>query len=292
MTRMRRVLFLAFGRIGRRRRELLDRLVRKEPPTDSAALQQMIRAEAPNEPDDWLAKWDVKKLQAFLVAQAQSGIRSSPRPILKATQTDPAKQVPTENAFGLPLHPKPARTKLKKAWKRIIDRVLPPVAEGEWTLLRDLASGKVTGPGWEIPTRRLVAGPKGETAGQLEQRPWNWIPYVAKPIRYVERTNARPLKLMAETADADGSLPGSRPAKLHNYTARFWRRLYAQVWQLTATMKKKPSGEGWDVKWGSTRLSLSAPAAVHEEFFHGVSKDGTLPQTPVEGQKKLAPRPR
>jgi hypothetical protein len=290
---MRRVLFLAFGRIGRRRRELLDRLVRKEPPTDSAALQEMIRAEAPNEPDDWLAKWDVKKLQAFLVAQAQSGMRSSPRPILKATQTDPAKQVPTENAFGLPLHPKPARTKLKKAWKRIIDRVLPPVTEGEWTLLRDLASGKVTGPEWEIPARRPVAGPKNETAGRLKQQPWDWIPYVVKPIRYVERTNARPRKLMAETAaDANGSLPGSQPAKLHNYTARFWRRLYAQVWQLTATMKKKPSGEGWDVKWGSTRLSLSAPAAVHGEFFQGVSKDGTLPQTSVGGQKKSAPRPR
>lgn len=293
MARMRRVLLLAFGRIGRRRRELLDRLIRKDPPADSAALQELIRAEERplGEPDDWLTKWDVGKIQTFLASQAQAGIRSSPRPDIKSTQLDPRKNIPTENIWGRPLHPRLARTKLKKAWKKLIDRVLPPVAEGEWELLRDLASGKKAGPEWEIPTRRTLARRDDKAGSEAQGQEWHWAPYTVKPIRQVERKNSRPLKLMTGTAGGNSSLPGSPPAKVHNYTARFWRRFYAQIWQMTATMEKKPGGEGWNIKWGSTRLVLSPPAAGHAEFFQGVSSDGKLLGTPAKGQKKSAPRP-
>lgn len=290
MTRMRRVLLLAFGRIGRRRRELLDRLVRKDPPADSAALQELIHSasagsgSAPaDEPDDWLAKWDVEQIRTFLASQSQAGIQSSPRPVLKSKHVNPEKSIPTENTWGRPLHPRLARSKLKKAWKKLIDRVLPPVPHGEWEVLRDLAAGKLTGPEWRVPARRPVAAPSDEAGGQ--EQPWHWVPYTIQPVRQVERKHSRRLTLMTGSVD-DGSLLGSSPAKVHNYTARFWRRLYSHVWHMTATMEKKPVGNGWNIKWGNARLELSPPTASHAEFFQGVSKDGRLSATPAKGQKK------
>lgn len=282
MTRMRRILLLTFGRTGPRRRELLDRLVRKEPPTDSAALEQMMHAEASDEPDDWLAKWDVEKVEAFLKSQAHAGLHNSPRPLLKGSQLDLAEKIPSENAFGLPLHPRLARNKLKKAWKRVIDRALPPLTQGQWELLRDLATGELKGPEWAVPRRRPVAGrPKGKAAViPREEQAWNWAPYTTSPVRHVERKNSWRMKLIAGTPDADGPLPGMQPAKLHNYTDRFWRRLYTQVWKLSAIMEKKPGGKGWAVKWGRIPPRLSPPAAVHGEFFHGVSEDGKRPRVP------------
>lgn len=41
-VRMRRVLMLGFGRIGRRRRELIDDLVRRDRPTDTESLSKFI----------------------------------------------------------------------------------------------------------------------------------------------------------------------------------------------------------------------------------------------------------
>ena len=274
LPRMRRILYLTFGRIGRRRRELVVSLVSKEVPPDTAALEELIsqtaatKATGDTEPKDWLAKWDLPKIQAFLASQARIDLKTSPRPDLKATQLNPTKKIPTENIWGNPLHPRLGRSKLRKAWKKLIQRTLPPISQGEWDLLRRLATGEASGPEWDIPVRRRAATVLGTEATKAA---WDWARYTEKPVRHVERPNSRQFKLLSGASD-DSSLPGLAPINKNNYTTRLWKRLYSHVWEMTATMEKKPGDSGWDVKWGgSSGPNLPSASTGHFEFFQGVS---------------------
>lgn len=372
---MRRVLLQVFGRIGPRRRELINHLVRGDPPSSSEALREQLQdltiaspaphttvrtgensaaaavgteeksgpsnptstspgsavlsakdkgtLEKPAPRGDWLDKWDTAKIRAFVRTQmvAQGRLNSLPRPAIRG-DASVRPDLPKENAWGLPLHPKVARTKTKKWWRKLIHRVLPPVEKGQWELLLRLAAGDMGEHGeWEVPARRTPARTIPPThavegtaiAGHAppEDSGWNWQVYTSSPVRAVERKYSRRSRAFLtpgerDQAESASSLPRplGRPAVpigLRHLTPRLWRRLYMQIWQMTATMERRQPGEKpagpdtgrqdegtrkggaggegkdgreWNITWGSAAFQAQSATSRHAELFDGVDAQG------------------
>ena len=272
--RMRRVLALAFGRTGPRRRELMEVLRRHESPTDTAALDAQVRdadaaAPAKTRPPDWLDKWNQDRLLAFAKSQARVNQSNSPRPEVLAKQLRPSLAVPESNVWGRPFAKKVARSKERKWWVALVNRLVPPVAKGEWDILQALSTGKA-GKEWEVPPRRsrLLSG------GTDKHERWEWERYATEAVRSVDRPLSR--KFRALYGNPDGSAVG-----LHLWTPRSWRRLYESIWQVTATMDRAEGQPGkGDFKWGRQDFQPTVASTLHDEFFEGVDHEGKLPKTP------------
>jgi len=271
--RMRRILALAFGRIGPRRRELMEILRRHDSPADTAALEAQVRdADAPlkTRPTDWLDKWNQARLLAFARTQAQVKVFHSPRPEVTDKQLQPSLAVPAVGVWGRPLAEKVARTKERKWWIALANRLLPPVTKGEWDLLQALSTG-TAGKEWDMPPRRTPV-PSDRAAGTNDD--WEWERYATEAIRSVDRPQSR--KFRALHGNADHSTVG-----IHSWTPRSWRRLYEGIWQLTATMENSDEQPGkWNIKWGRGNTQPTVASNLHREFFEGVDSTGKLPKRP------------
>jgi hypothetical protein len=296
--RMRNVLLAVFGRSGRRRRELMTKLVEPEPPVDTAALSQAISdiktttTIREGRKEDWLDKWNAEKVRALAQAQLQHRPDNSPRPKIPAKSLYPEKLVPRENIWGLPLTEKAARAKLKQGWRVLANRLLPPVPKSQWELLADLAYGRKSGPEWAVPSRRAVADSRwmqqqgdGGIAGSHADEPWDWQKYATQKVRLVDRQKARSRTLLSGQTDDTSPMPG-QPTVQHNYTARWWRRRYADVWSLTPLLEATEGGKGWTVTWGKSILTSPKPGPRQMELFEGIGTTGKKPRAP-----RSKPRP-
>lgn len=287
MVRMRRVLLLAFGRVGRRRRELMAHLLRPKP-NSSAELEhyaaKAAAATAEGRKMDWLDRWDLDKLRAFARSQVQALLNNPPKAPITANQTVPAKCIPAENAWGKPLPPKLYRTKLKKMWKAVADKLMPPLPKREWELLADISEGKVRDPRWFPPPRRPVA--RAASGDGMERREWNWPAYATMPVSIVDRPTNRRNKLLTGAVDENTPTGDPQPINCHKYTARTWRRLFGNIWQLTATMEKKATGQGWNIVWGKPKFQ-APPASVGDMEFFGDFAADAAPQT-TKGKRREA----
>ncbi|EFX02373.1 hypothetical protein CMQ_2422 [Grosmannia clavigera kw1407] len=273
LVRMRRIMMMAFGRIGWRRQELMSGLRLLDQPNSSAELEQRLADVRPE--TDWLDKWNTEKLLAFAKSQSQHTVHNSPRPQVNPKRLNPAEAVPPVNAWGRPFVPKVARTKLKKWWKSLAHRILPPLPRGDWELLRKLATGQA-GAEWMAPSRRTVVKTSTEPENDTFSG-WDWEKYATRPIRVVERPRSRRFRVSFGVAqDAPGPYDG--PAiGIHRYTPRLWRRLYAEIWQMSATMEPRAGG-GWTITWGGVAPKLLQPTAADLAFFEGVDSKGNVPK--------------
>ncbi|KXX82212.1 hypothetical protein MMYC01_201704 [Madurella mycetomatis] len=284
VMRMRRVLLRAFGRIGRRRRELVADLVHREIPTNTEELREYgVKASgiaAERRKIDWLDSWDVDKLRTFARSQIQACLTNPPKAPITYTQTVPEKVIPAENSWGRPFAPKVARTKLKKVWKAVADKCMPPLPKEEWERLGRIAGGKEPGPEWLPPPRRTVAQ---SALGGQESRTWNWQSCATKPISVVDRPARRRSKLLNGVVDDNTPTGDPQPANYQKYTPRLLRRLFGEIWQLTSIMEKKPHGQGWDVTWGKLDFNVPLATTRTAEFF------GHLPTDTVPSAKGSEP---
>ncbi|CAK7212111.1 hypothetical protein SCUCBS95973_001331 [Sporothrix curviconia] len=297
MDRMRRVMMLTFGRIGWRRHELLATFRQPGQPHNSAQLEVDLRPQDGQAPvaRDWLDSWDKHKLLVFARSQAGRSLRSSPRPQAVLKRLDPQKAVPPVSIWGKPFAAKVARSKEKKWWRQVENRILPPLPRSEWDLLTQLATGQA-GPRWDVPPRRapaavtpLAGAPAAKSSG-IET--WEWEKYLTGPIRVIERPQSRRFRLPPRPGTLQQTQPEARfdgPAiGFHKYTPRFWRRLYEDIWQLSSVMEKKTGrpANAWHVTWGGAPLRPVPPSASNLEFFEGVDSKGALLKRPGEGSHK------
>ncbi|KAK5652386.1 hypothetical protein OQA88_10578 [Cercophora sp. LCS_1] len=276
---MRRVVMLVFGRTGQRRRILMEHYLTRLPSADEKEKEEAhkggLQRALDGRPLDWLDRWDMDKLQALVRSQAKAVETDSPRTQLKAKEIDADKSIPKETCWGRPLTKKATRNKVLKQWKRILDKLLPPMPKDEWELLGDLARGKEIDKQWAEPRRRPVArspGGGGAFSGFLD---WNWQAYATRPIARVDRQGSRRLKLRSGVVDDNP--PGGDPVPLgkHKLGPHLWRRLMARVWRLSAFMEPEPSKKGWQhwkFTWGEKSFEPTTSTAG-AAFFR------TLPET-------------
>ena len=136
-----KILAMTYGRIGKRRHDLLQVLKVPDIPMDQGALEQMSHPASQGIPQP------SRQLQALVKSQANrklSFFSRTSRPTLKP-------DIPEKNIWGRPMPMRRVRNMKRRWYGQVLDRVLPPLPEEEWIRLRGLASGDIR---WEGPIRQ------------------------------------------------------------------------------------------------------------------------------------------
>ncbi|KAK7955953.1 uncharacterized protein PG986_005175 [Apiospora aurea] len=300
VSRTLHLCFLASGRLGKRRRQLADLYLAKEPVVDSDALEQKplfptakdtgsSRKHRPEEPpiQSWLDNWDVQKIKAIAGAQVRNPSINWPKQMRKTY--DPAFVLPKENAWGRPFTPKVMKRKEQKHYAKLLADLMPPVPQGEWDLLQALSLGQAETDMFNVPSRRTVATtPVASQDSATNTAPeWNWEAYVTKPVRAVERGNSRVFKSLSGACDSDPRGQG-KPIGVKAFSPRRLRRsIYGRVWEASPILTKAKGK--FQVTFGGARRELSPVTNSDLQFFSGVDEKGASPKGPVahKGNKRL-----
>lgn len=264
--RLLRVMLMAYGRVGKRRHELMLPLLsmqgegdtradvkaiavvdaflsdgevgnvsRDDPKLDTTTqeLASMADADPTTEGNDVKPKKESRQLEfppqlrSLLISQ----IKTAPSAL---TRPNPRRLQPTIadfNSWHRPMPQKRIKNLRKKHSDQLRERVLPPLPQEEWYRLRDLASGSLRME--EIPKRRT---PLGHLLGLSGPQTDNCA------LRMVVQYGKAPKKVFEQH---DG----------HAITPRFMRRLYAEVFSQCPLMELKPDNTEWVVRWGERELN-------------------------------------
>ena len=141
-----KVLSMSYGRLGKRRHQLLGPLKIPDVPTDKVALAELTDPrfqEVPRPSQQLLA------LISSQTRRKQVDFPSLNKPTL-------APQIPDKNSWGRPMPVKRLRNFKRRWYAQTLDRVMPPLPETEWEKLRRLASGEQEWDGC-VPRRGQLA---------------------------------------------------------------------------------------------------------------------------------------
>ncbi|KAJ5017425.1 hypothetical protein K4K57_008614 [Colletotrichum sp. SAR 10_99] len=309
--RFRKVLWLVFGKLGRRRRELMADFVKKEPdpPVDINELEkrmqvfdserdiqkarklQRLKRIPPTkrvfdrtDPTPWVRQklspiednWDIKKLTQFYTSQ-KTQQRDTPSDCWPRTELDnfkPEKFVPENDVWGRETAAQRKTKKVRLWWKRTADRLVPPVERNEWDLLRSIVSGDAPEVLWKLAPRRPVAMEKSE------QGDFPWSAYASIPIREIESPRSRKRTRLTGKTD-DG--PYSQTQQLVRevpYSDRKLRREFGRLWQASSYVEETKSGEKGRHKrefvWGNPLTSPPIASGPQLGIFEGVDAQGQI----------------
>ena len=243
-------LSMAYGRIGKRRRELLSSLrsadsssksgsalvddllddaehdpSRASPMTQSTASASTREKQSSKGREDGPVKTQVKEfvsgLPLELRALVQSQITASPPAIARRNPRRLGVEIPELNTWFKPMPAVRVKNQISKWYANLLDTVQPPLPDQEWFRLRDLAMG-TTRAEPPIPRRAQLTTPPS----------------------VLEMTVMR------------GKLPADmfRKDHAHKITPRFMRRLWADVFSQCPLMKYDSPTKCWKVTWGHHAL--------------------------------------
>lgn len=168
-----KVLAYTYGRLGRRRHELIAGLLLPDVPNDHTAVARLAD-QSTGTTDDGIVQPTAKLLALIKSQRAHRRFGS--------IKTPPAipLEIPGLNSWGRPLPVKRVKNLKKRWYAKILETVLPPLPRQEWERLRDLALGDIPWPG---PITRRGALPRSERINHSN-------PHRLTP-RYMRRTWAR-----------------------------------------------------------------------------------------------------
>jgi hypothetical protein len=133
------VLRHSYGRIGRRKHELLAPYLVPDLLDDDDAVQKMLSGAAHvDRADNKLPISDA--LRAIATAQKSLPSGNIPGPVLR--RVDPA--IPQKNIWCRPMPIRRVRNVKIKALKNVVERIMPPLPTEEWERLKSLAHGKIS----------------------------------------------------------------------------------------------------------------------------------------------------
>ena len=170
-----RVLYLTYGRAGKRRHQLLQPYLQPGIPETSDALRKLATATA-----DPIGRSIPRISEAIeVIAKAQKTQPSDKlsRPPIRRIQPVIAKT----NKWGRPMPLKRVRNTKKRAYNDLLEKILPPLPEEEWTRLRDLTTGRIPfrGPterrGSASPLSDITVHRPHQISGRFMRRLWRYI---------------------------------------------------------------------------------------------------------------------
>ncbi|XXG95237.1 Peroxygenase 1 [Hypoxylon texense] len=276
VNRMRRLCYLATGRVGKRRRLLARAELSSLPASSSTELDNRMAklVNGKRRELDWMDNWSIEKVQA--IAFSQSAQQTPGWPHIMRKGVDPLRVLPTENCFGRPVSKKLMRNKLKRHWAAILKQLLPPLPKGEWDQLAAMARGEADPQHYKIPARRPVAISITESPSAISKvRTSSWEDFVTKPVRSLERGSSRTMKSLTGDEDEDPRGHG-RPTGIRVLNQRKLRRsIYGNIWKASPLIDKNPRSGKWSVTWGGQgRQPVQRPRKKDLQFFQGIDKAG------------------
>ncbi|KJY01604.1 hypothetical protein TI39_contig285g00053 [Zymoseptoria brevis] len=236
-----KTLALTYGRVGKRRHELMQPLLPAEGQRaksieegsgggDSrAAAQKGTEPEPPPIGRKRNTK-PVPELTPQLRALLSSQLSASPPAISRSElhQTRTLKpQIPEVNSWMRPMPQVRVANMTRRWYAEALDRVLPPLPLRDWVMLRDLATGKQS-PGVSPPRRRAAGAQR-----LLSER------RISKSLEDLVLFN----KI---------TRPPAADKNVHAITPRFMQRMYAKLFSECSLME---SHDGqWKATWGHNAM--------------------------------------
>lgn len=251
---MQWVLHNTYGRIGKRRRELLENLRAHGDehlfPKDDSEVKKLLENPQEAKPKEKAGLLAMKtKLQTLIKSMRQISLDDSPRSDIKKIAA-----IPELNSWQRPLPLKLRANMERRRSGKILDKVLPPLPHHEHERLHNLATGILPFPG--IPQRRS-SKPQPSTDELISEKE---IARLLYPIEHVEK------KPVEESHDN------------HKITPRYMQRHWMHIWKLCPVMRQNEQTNQWKVTWPSLRslpvASVVTTASLSDlELFEGTSGD-------------------
>ena len=243
-----KVLEMTYGHRGRRRRELLQRLMQAAPPRE-----EILRL-VPSVTEGASREIFGSQLEAFLKAQRRSGAGASSVGLRKLSLT--GSYIPMTNSWDRPMPPKRVQNMKEKWYADLLKHIMPPLPQEEWERLRALAMG--------VKREELV--PRRKRAGMTEDESNHILDAELSSSGIVE--SSKRVEIMESLANP------------HRLTPRFRRRLWALVFAGRSYMTWHVEKEKWIVQWGTqqTMNDVVTPRSLPQDLnlFEGVDEQGNI----------------
>ena len=264
INNLRTVLDMTYGRVGKRRRQLISKLQVPDPLVDDASVA-ILSAQISQEPK----RKRVPELTDELSALLQSQIKQSSTRFDRAPLKESAPKVPAVNIWQRKF-PEKRRVNFIKAWyAKTLDRLMPPLEAAEWERLQGLAAGDVR---WDGPVlqRKLGTARSADACHSSSKVALRDLPHrlTTSNERIVEKEQHPEIN--------------SRP---HQLTPRFMRRLWNDVFQKCPRLDWDFERKKWAVTWGDVEKQAVLAFDPHKEpplsVFEGVDDDGHILVNPT-----------
>ena len=280
---VQKLLWVAYGRLGRRKYALLEGLLKPDPtwPAGPAPLQQLYHSdlrclryfEAPartknNDALHLAISRQYPRLRAVVESQVKKGLA------LRREMKRPFLATPIVNTWLQPMPLKRAVNNVRRWYAETMTRLLPPLPAAEWDRLDALCKGR-------------------ERIGFVRRR----TPVAASPSHPAAEETSTTLKLaMDKRTKAEKAQSLGRS---HLLTVRHMQRMYLRLLTLSCKLEYDDSKRRWHVTWGGPNKSAkpeSYTAPVDDALFAGVNaKNGFVIKTGEQAEKappRLTPLPR
>lgn len=296
-----KVLSMTYGRIGKRRHEMLQEVILLRPangdivaaqnvPKDEKALKSpcpsinfpaldSIRAlqlvepggvQAPDRPSTITKPHDVtelvlgERLEALAKSQRLQNKLFFVKRQIKSLKSD----IPLQNRWGRPMPHKRAKNLKKRWYADILDKTQPPLPEWEWNRLRDLIRGRIP---WEgtVPRRARIASDGTPLHA-------NSITATNKDITIISSSCFGESEAQVPEV-AQYRLLQSNP---HKITRRFMRGLWTRIFLQSPKMERDIARKKWIVTWGDSHqhkdIAFIDNTRIDSSMFDGVDEQGRI----------------
>ncbi|KAF2034186.1 hypothetical protein EK21DRAFT_57063 [Setomelanomma holmii] len=277
---LQKVLFFAYGRMGKRKYALLNDLLKPNPIMDGDQVLAPVDFNGPTRLQtlyysnkQYLQYFDAPKaanngqyvinisdrfsrLRAVLKSQYQHKI--SIRRELKS----PAMKTPIHNIWLRPMPIVRARNNVRRWYAETMTRLLPPLPPQEWDDIQAMISGQ-------------------QKIGLVKRR----VPTESEAL-------AEASDVIAEGMRMDRLSKADRPAGMwrpHNIIPRYMRRMYSRILRLCCKVEYDSERKQWTVTWGEAIQPISPriyQTPSDEALFAGVDAKGKLVKQPSVRKEK------
>lgn len=231
---LEKILYLSYGRIGKRRHELLHDFLKPAIPKDTAAVKALIAAPAKFE-DGWEPPALMKDLAK---SQTNNGVVMTIRRRPRIQKLEPA--IPEKNAWGRPM-PKVRRRNIRKRWyQSTLFSLYPPLPKKELDILDGLVSKTIP---WEPAKRRVLAT-------------------TSSPSSTTDNTL---LDFLVEGPQKGHTFRGYALGRPHNFTPRFMNRQWRRISALVPRMYHIPESDKAYFNWDTPKPTPVVTSSVVAE---------------------------
>lgn len=215
---LQNVLLWTYGRKGRRRRELMAKIMQQDIPQDHKAVEALSGIQT------YSRKWTPPSMVIALMRSQANEADNLDRAVIGPNSVRPKPDVPAKNTWGRPMPEKRVRNLMQKWYAKQVSRLLPPLPESEFQRLRALSEGKVEALDGPLARRKQAVGlPKDDTL--LNER----LVLAGPPKSRTFETYAL-----------------GRP---HRLTSRLLQRTWLNIFNHVPHMTWDTTNKKWEVKW-------------------------------------------
>lgn len=270
---LEKVLFMAYGRTGKRRHEFLAQLMKPPVPKDSEAVKELIA-----QPIQFEDGWEPPEIVMSLAkSQMHNGVLSSSRvrPALKNLHPP----IPETNSWGKPI-PRVRRVNIRKKWYgNMLTTLLPPLPDAELRILDGLIQGTVA-----------------------------WAPRRRKPVGLAtfsgdDETHDHILDFLTRGPQKGHTFREFANGRPHQITDRFMRRLWRRISSFVPRMQYSATANKcffiWDTPKAIPQSAFEVDTEANLDHIFGDQADAKAkarkkikPETPPEALETSTPEPK